>query len=102
MLGLQHFGTPTQEQKEKNTLVLKGHIAIDTARFPTGTTGFQIDTLARMPLWQVGLDYAHGTGHGIGSFLNVHEGPHSISFRESSNKYPLQAGMMVSNEPGYC
>jgi Xaa-Pro aminopeptidase len=69
-----HFGTPTQEEKECFTRVLKGHIAIDMAVFPKGTTGFSLDILARLPLWQVGLDYRHGTGHGVGAFLNVHEG----------------------------
>jgi Xaa-Pro aminopeptidase len=69
------------------------------ARFPKGTTGHQLDVLARMPLWQAGLDFKHGTGHGVGSYLGVHEGPHSISPRPSS--VALEAGMIVSNEPGY-
>ena len=79
--------------------MLKGHIAIATARFPAGTTGARLDTLARAALWQSGRDYAHGTGHGVGAFLNVHEGPQSISHR--STKVPLEPGNVQSNEPGY-
>ena len=71
-----HFGTPTNEEKECFTRVLKGHIEIDKLVFPSGTTGYRIDSMARMHLWQAGLDFRHGTGHGVGSFLNVHEGPH--------------------------
>lgn len=97
-----HFGnTATEHEKECFTRVLKGHIAIDTAVFPEGTTGLMLDCLARIPLWSTGLDYAHGTGHGVGACLNVHEGPHSISPRVGSNKAGLKAGMVVSNEPGY-
>ena len=81
------------------TLVLKGHIALATARFPEGTTGSQLDTLARLPLWRAGLDYDHGTGHGVGHFLGVHEGPQRISKRP--NRVALEPGMVVSNEPGY-
>ena len=81
------------------TLVLKGHIALATARFPKGTTGSQIDALARRPLWQEGLDYDHGTGHGVGSFLGVHEGPARIS--KIPNTVALEPGMILSNEPGY-
>ncbi|MGB7335125.1 MAG: aminopeptidase P family protein [Salaquimonas sp.] len=92
------IGTPPQSAVDDNTLVLKGHIAIATARFPKGTRGVDIDGLARMPLWQNGKDYAHGTGHGIGSYLNVHEGPQSISKRAME---PFLPGMIVSNEPGY-
>jgi Xaa-Pro aminopeptidase len=92
-------GTPSPEMRERFTLVLKGHIALATARFPEGTTGSQLDTLARMALWRAGLDYDHGTGHGVGSFLGVHEGPHRIS--KMPNRTPLEPGMMVSNEPGY-
>ncbi len=93
------FGTPTPEQKQAYTLVLKGHIRLATAIFPKGTTGHQLDALARTDLWQLGLDYAHGTGHGVGSFLSVHEGPASISPR--ANNIPLEPGMVLSNEPGF-
>ncbi|KAH8834642.1 putative Xaa-Pro aminopeptidase P [Flagelloscypha sp. PMI_526] len=96
-----HFGEPTQEQKNNFTRVLQGHIEIDTAVFPNGTTGFIIDTWARKYLWQDGLDYRHGTGHGVGHFLNVHEGPQGIGVRISTNATPLKVGMTVSNEPGY-
>lgn len=92
-------GTPSLEMKDRFTRVLKGHIAISSQRFPEGTTGSQIDVLARLALWQVGLDYDHGTGHGVGTFLNVHEGPHSIS--KMPNRVAFQPGMVVSNEPGY-
>jgi Xaa-Pro aminopeptidase len=92
-------GIPTPEQKDRFTRVLKGHIAIATALFPNGTTGSQLDALARLPLWQVGLDYEHGTGHGVGSYLNVHEGPQRISKVPST--VALQPGMIISNEPGY-
>lgn len=91
-------GEPTPEMKENFTLVLKGHIAVATARFPLGTTGAQIDTLARMPLWQRGLDYAHGTGHGVGCYLSVHEEAASISTRGAD---AIEPGMILSNEPGY-
>jgi len=93
------IGTPSPEQKDRFTRVLKGHIAIATALFPPGTTGSQLDPLARHALWQAGLDYDHGTGHGVGSYLNVHEGPQRISKAPSTT--PLQPGMIVSNEPGY-
>jgi Xaa-Pro aminopeptidase len=93
------IGRPTDEQKDRFTRVLKGHIALARARFPKGTTGSQLDTLARAALWDVGLDYDHGTGHGVGSFLSVHEGPHRIS--KMPNTVALQPGMIVSNEPGY-
>jgi len=96
-----HFGTPTDEEKCAFTRVLQGHINIDTAVFPVGTTGFVIDSWARRALWQDGLDYRHGTGHGVGHFLNVHEGPHGIGVRIAYNSAPLKAGMTVSNEPGY-
>jgi len=92
-------GTPTPEMKDRFTRVLKGHIALATARFPVGTTGSQLDTLARYSLWQVGLDYDHGTGHGVGAYLSVHEGPQRISKVPSS--VALQPGMIVSNEPGF-
>ena len=81
------------------TLVLKGHIALDQARFPAGTTGTQLDVLARQFLWQSGFDYDHGTGHGVGAFLSVHEGPQRIA--KAHNPFALQPGMIVSNEPGY-
>lgn len=93
------FGTPTAEQKKAYTLVLKGHIALATLRFPNCTTGSQIDAIARSSLWNNGMDYAHGTGHGVGHNLSVHEGPHRISKAYSNT--PLQPGMIVSNEPGF-
>ncbi|MEX0814166.1 MAG: aminopeptidase P family protein [Dongiaceae bacterium] len=93
------IGAPTAEMRDRFSRVLKGHIALATARFPKGTTGSQLDTLARTALWQAGLDYDHGTGHGVGSFLGVHEGPHRIS--KIPNRVPLEPGMIVSNEPGY-
>jgi Xaa-Pro aminopeptidase len=92
------IGEPSDDMRRHFTLVLKGHIAIATARFPVGTSGAQIDTLARYPLWQAGLDFDHGTGHGIGSFLSVHEGPQRIA---KTGSVALQPGMIVSNEPGY-
>ncbi|KAF5191693.1 Xaa-pro aminopeptidase [Thalictrum thalictroides] len=95
-----HFGEPTSRQKECFTRVLQGHIALDQAVFPENTPGFVLDAFARSSLWKVGLDYRHGTGHGVGAALNVHEGPQSISFR-FGNMTPLQKGMVVSNEPGY-
>jgi len=98
------IGEPTDEMRDRFTRVLKGHIAIATAVFPKGTRGSQLDSFARRPLWEAGLDYAHGTGHGVGSFLAVHEGPQRISPVGSSQPggdEPLQAGMIISNEPGY-
>eukprot|EP00252_Welwitschia_mirabilis_P023369 TRINITY_DN6584_c0_g1_i1.p1 TRINITY_DN6584_c0_g1~~TRINITY_DN6584_c0_g1_i1.p1 ORF type:complete len:717 (-),score=142.42 TRINITY_DN6584_c0_g1_i1:201-2351(-) len=95
-----HFGEPTARQKECFTRVLKGHIALDQVIFPENTPGFVLDILARSSLWKVGLDYRHGTGHGVGAALNVHEGPQSISYRYD-NRTGLQKGMIVSNEPGY-
>lgn len=91
-------GTPAEEACQRFTLVLKGHISIATARFPLGTRGVDIDCLARTALWSCGLDYDHGTGHGVGSFLSVHEGPQSISRRST---VALEPGMICSNEPGY-
>jgi len=91
-------GAPSAEMRDRFTRVLKGHIAISTARFPKGTSGAQLDALARMALWQAGLDFDHGTGHGVGSFLSVHEGPQRIS---KAGNAALEAGMIVSNEPGY-
>jgi len=96
-----HFGAPTAEQRRAFTRVLQGHIAIDTAVFPNGTSGYNIDTWARRYLWRDGLDYRHGTGHGVGHFLNVHEGPQGIGTRIAYNNVPLKPGMTVSNEPGY-
>ncbi|KAJ8613881.1 hypothetical protein CTAYLR_008685 [Chrysophaeum taylorii] len=96
-----HFGTPTPEEKEVFTRVLKGHIALDTAVFPDNRTpGFVLDGFARRSLWASGRDYGHGTGHGVGAALNVHEGPQSISPRYA-NTQVMRAGMIVSNEPGY-
>ncbi|KAF7313869.1 RNA helicase [Mycena chlorophos] len=96
-----HFGTPTDEEKRAFTRVLQGHIAIDSAIFPTGTTGYLLDPFARKFLWQDGLDYRHGTGHGVGHYLNVHEGPHGMGVRIAYNSTSLKPGMTVSNEPGY-
>ena len=93
------IGKPSQEMRERFTLVLKGHIALALARFPAGTTGHQLDALARRPLWEAGLDYDHGTGHGVGSFLGVHEGPQRIA--KVANTQALKPGMILSNEPGY-
>lgn len=89
---------PTAAMRAHFTRVLKGHIALDRAIFPEGTRGLDLDVLARDALWQVGLDYAHGTGHGVGCYLSVHEGPQGISSR---NDVPLTPGMILSNEPGY-
>lgn len=97
-------GEPDAEVKDRFTRVLKGHIAIATAVFPQGTSGSQLDVLARHALWQAGLDYAHGTGHGVGSFLAVHEGPQRIAKStggQPGTDQPLFAGMFLSNEPGY-
>ncbi|QNN64676.1 aminopeptidase P family protein [Sphingomonas rhizophila] len=98
------IGEPTGEMRDRFTRVLQGHVAIATALFPKGTRGTQLDSFARRPLWEAGLDYAHGTGHGVGAFLSVHEGPQRISPAGSSQAggdEPLQAGMILSNEPGY-
>ncbi len=92
-------GSPSPEERDRFTRVLKGHIAIATARFPKGTTGAELDVLARMPLWQVGLNYDHGTGHGVGAYLGVHEGPQGIS--KAAGQTALEPGMIVSNEPGF-
>jgi Xaa-Pro aminopeptidase len=93
------IGAPTAEQRDRFTRVLRGHIALATARFPRGTTGSQLDALARAPLWDAALDFDHGTGHGVGSYLSVHEGPQRIS--KVGNSVALRPGMIVSNEPGY-
>ena len=89
---------PGEDERRAYTLVLRGHIAIALARFPKGTRGVDLDVLARMPPWQHGMDYAHGTGHGVGSYLSVHEGPQNISKRGLQQLLP---GMIISNEPGY-
>jgi len=96
-----HFGEPTDMERKSYTLVLKGMIALDRAIFPKGTSGFALDILARQFLWSEGLDYRHGTGHGVGSFLNVHEGPFGIGTRIQYSEVALSPGMFVSNEPGY-
>jgi Xaa-Pro aminopeptidase len=93
------IGEPTAEMRRRFTLVLKGHLALARVRFPAGTTGSSLDTLARAALWSAGLDYDHGTGHGVGSYLGVHEGPHRIA--KAPNSVALMPGMIVSNEPGY-
>ncbi|MFO1189152.1 MAG: aminopeptidase P family protein [Alphaproteobacteria bacterium] len=90
---------PTPEMRDRFTRVLRGHIALARARFPAGTSGEHLDALARVALWEAGLDYDHGTGHGVGSFLSVHEGPQRVAKRGSA--VPLEPGMIVSNEPGY-
>ncbi|MFJ6024540.1 aminopeptidase P family protein [Brevundimonas sp. NPDC092305] len=92
-------GEPTADQRRMFTLVLKGHIAMAVVRFPAGTTGHQLDALARLPMWMQGFDYDHGTGHGVGSYLGVHEGPQRIA--KAVNTQPLLTGMILSNEPGY-
>lgn len=93
------IGTPSADMIRHYTLVLKGHIALSRIRFPAGTTGTHLDTLARAPLWQAGLDFDHGTGHGVGVYLGVHEGPQRIG--KGWNDVALKPGMIVSNEPGY-
>ena len=93
------IGTPTEEMRDRFTRVLKGHIALAVMKFPAGTTGHQLDTIARRPLWDAGLDYDHGTGHGVGSFLGVHEGPQRIS--KAPSNQALKPGMILSNEPGF-
>ena len=98
------IGAPTAEMRDRYTRVLKGMIALTRQRFPKGTRGSQLDTLARQFLWMVGLDYAHGTGHGVGAYLSVHEGPQritSVGAAQSGGDEPLLAGMILSNEPGY-
>ena len=97
-------GDPTHEMVDRNTRVLKGHIELALATFPAGSNGGQLDTLARMHLWQAGVDYGHGTGHGVGSYLSVHEGPQRISKPGGAfagTGTPLEPGMILSNEPGY-
>jgi Xaa-Pro aminopeptidase len=97
-------GEPAAEVKDRFTRVLKGHIALAVQTFPAGTTGSQLDTLARQHLWAAGIDYAHGTGHGVGSFLSVHEGPQRIAKprgAQAGSEQELLSGMILSNEPGY-
>lgn len=96
-----HFTEPSQKEIDNFTLVLKGNLAIEQLTFPEGTNGYMIDILARQFLWSKGLDYRHGTGHGVGSFLNVHEGPIGISWRPSVMGFPLKAGNVITNEPGF-
>ncbi|EXJ75555.1 xaa-Pro aminopeptidase [Cladophialophora psammophila CBS 110553] len=96
-----HFGTPSDMEIKAYTLVLKGVIALDRAVFPKGTTGFAIDAFARQHLWREGLDYRHGTGHGVGSYLNVHEGPIGIGTRAAYSEVSLSIGNVISDEPGY-
>ena len=93
-------GEPTAEMRKRYTQVLQGHIALDQAVFTKGTTGGQLDILARQYLWADGVDYGHGTGHGVGSYLSVHEGPQRIASFGGLNE-ALQPGMILSNEPGY-
>jgi len=95
------FGEPPAEMIRSFTYVLKGHINLASSIFPRGTLGSQLDILARSPLWKGGIDYGHGTGHGVGAYLNVHEGPHSISFRRRDGEPALEPGMTTSIEPGY-
>ncbi|WP_456407408.1 aminopeptidase P family protein [Caldithrix abyssi] len=94
------LGEPTEEQRDRFTRILKGHIDLAIASFPVGTQGIQLDTLARKALWEIGQNYGHGTGHGVGAFLSVHEGPQGISFYRGIG-VPLEVGMVCSNEPGF-
>ena len=97
-----HFGNkPTQRMKDCYTAVLQGHIGLARLVFPEGTLGSRFDAIARLPLWGAGLDYLHGTGHGVGAFLNVHEGPQGIGYRKRDNEEGFRIGMTTSNEPGY-
>lgn len=96
------LGPVTDEERTMFTLVLKGHLTLSAARFPHGVTGENLDVLARLPLWERGLDYNHGTGHGVGYILSVHEGPQNFRWRSpDGRRYPLEEGMVISNEPGY-
>jgi Xaa-Pro aminopeptidase len=97
-------GEPTEEMRDRFTRVLQGHIAIASAIFPDGTTGAQLDSFARRPLWDIGCDFSHGTGHGVGAYLSVHEGPQRIAqpfYPGGQSLEPLRVGMFLSNEPGY-
>ena len=95
------FGTPTEEQKKMYSLVLKGHISLHITKFPYGKSGTDLELLARVPLWKESLNFMHGVGHGVGAFLNVHEGPYSFAVNEIARKIPLEEGMLLSNEPGF-
>ena len=92
------LGPITEEQRRVYTLVLKGHIQLELCKFPAGASGTQLDALARQAMWREGMNFMHGTGHGVGSYLNVHEGPHQI--RMEYKPAPLRAGMTVTDEPG--
>ncbi len=92
------LGPITEEQRRVYTLVLKGHIQLELCKFPSGASGTQLDALARQAMWREGMNFMHGTGHGVGSYLNVHEGPHQI--RMEYKPAPLRAGMTVTDEPG--
>lgn len=96
-----HFTKPSKEEMDNYTLVLKGNLALERLVFPEGTSGYNIDVIARQFLWKEGLDYKHGTGHGVGSFLNVHEGPIGIGFKPHLASFPLEKGNIITNEPGY-
>lgn len=97
-----HFSTPSDHERECFTRVLKGHISLDRLVFPEGVSGFKMDIVARTSLWEIGLDFVHGVGHGVGHFLNVHEGPHSIGTRrKEADDHPFRNGMTITNEPGY-
>lgn len=96
-----HLGVPSKYQKECYTRVVKGHVSLASVVFPKKTKGHLLDTLARKSLWEVGLDYLHGTGHGIGMYLNVHEGPMGIGYVAHPNDPGLMEGMFLSNEPGF-
>ena len=96
-----HFGTPTAEEKDAFTRVLKGHIQVDRLVIPEGTTGYVLNSISRLALWKAGLDFQHGTGHGVGSYLNVHEGPHGIGSRPSNDTAGFKAGMTITDEPGF-
>jgi Xaa-Pro aminopeptidase len=95
------LGTPDARHVHAHTLVLQGFIALATAIFPTGTRALCLDTIARQPLWHEGMDYAHGTGHGVGNYLNIHEGPGLSRDLTPKSTVPMEAGMIVTNEPGY-
>ena len=97
-----YFGNPTDVEQRDYTIVLKGHLAVKRLIFPEGTNGYQIDVFARQYLWNYGLNFYHGTGHGVGFYLNVHEGPQGItSSLVARAKVPIKVGMLTSNEPGY-
>lgn len=96
-----HLGNPSAHERESFTRVVKGHISLATTRFPRLVKGEFLDSFARRALWEVGLDYNHGTGHGVGSYLNVHEGPSGISFRVNPDDPGIEENMIFSNEPGY-